>query len=63
MSHEFYPSFCLKETQFLAAQKNHLESTLNQITFNNKKEIADTEQDCLNKKQQLIRGWGFLWRA
>uniref|UniRef100_A0A3Q2ZID0 non-specific serine/threonine protein kinase n=1 Tax=Hippocampus comes TaxID=109280 RepID=A0A3Q2ZID0_HIPCM len=44
-----------EETQFLAAQKNHLESTLNQITFNNKKEIADTEQDCLNKKQQLIR--------
>ncbi|XP_051902775.1 serine/threonine-protein kinase 10 [Hippocampus zosterae] len=44
-----------EETQFLAAQKNHLESTLYQITCNNKKEIADTEQDCLNKKQQLIR--------
>ncbi|XP_061607356.1 serine/threonine-protein kinase 10 isoform X1 [Phyllopteryx taeniolatus] len=44
-----------EEQQFLAAQKGHLDTTLNQIIFNNKKEIADTERDCLSKKQQLIR--------
>ncbi|XP_037126572.1 serine/threonine-protein kinase 10 [Syngnathus acus] len=44
-----------EEEQFLADQKNHLDSTLHQIILNNKKEIADTERECLTKKQQLIR--------
>ncbi|XP_054610006.1 serine/threonine-protein kinase 10 [Dunckerocampus dactyliophorus] len=50
------------EEQFLAAQKNYLDVTLNQILLNNKKEIADTEKDCLYKKQQLIRDReGSVW--
>ncbi|XP_077402100.1 serine/threonine-protein kinase 10 [Vanacampus margaritifer] len=44
-----------EEEEFLAAQKKHLDSTINQILLNNKKEIADTERDCLMKKQQLMR--------
>lgn len=40
----------------MAAQKNHLDTTLVRIISNNKREIADTERKCLNKKHHLIRG-------
>ncbi|KAK9536762.1 hypothetical protein VZT92_006524 [Zoarces viviparus] len=44
-----------EEEQFLAAQKKHLDTTLKKITSSNKREIAEMERGCLNKKQQLIR--------
>ncbi|XP_070773347.1 serine/threonine-protein kinase 10 [Enoplosus armatus] len=44
-----------EENKFLAAQKNHLDSTLMRIISNNKREIAEMERECLNKKQNLIR--------
>ncbi|XP_077360427.1 serine/threonine-protein kinase 10 isoform X2 [Festucalex cinctus] len=44
-----------EEEEFVAAQKKQLDSAVNQILFNNKKEIADTERDCLMRKQQLMR--------
>uniref|UniRef100_A0A8C5N918 non-specific serine/threonine protein kinase n=1 Tax=Gouania willdenowi TaxID=441366 RepID=A0A8C5N918_GOUWI len=44
-----------KEKNFEAAQKHYLDTTLNQIIANNKREIADAERECLNKKHQLIR--------
>lgn len=40
----------------MQAQKNHLDTTLKKIISNNKREIAETERECLNKKQNLIRG-------
>ncbi|KAF7663941.1 hypothetical protein LDENG_00195700 [Lucifuga dentata] len=44
-----------EEQNFLAAQKNYLDTTLKQIISNNKREISETERKCLNRKQQLIR--------
>ncbi|CAN9501803.1 unnamed protein product [Ophioblennius macclurei] len=44
-----------EEEKFLAAQKNHLDSTLQTIISNNKKEIAGMERDCLDRKHELIR--------
>uniref|UniRef100_A0A8C5GZN6 non-specific serine/threonine protein kinase n=1 Tax=Gouania willdenowi TaxID=441366 RepID=A0A8C5GZN6_GOUWI len=44
-----------EEKNFEAAQKHYLDTTLNQIIANNKREIADAERECLNKKHQLIR--------
>ncbi|XP_059207978.1 serine/threonine-protein kinase 10 [Centropristis striata] len=44
-----------EEEKFLASQKNHLDSTLKKIISSNKREIAETERDCLNKKHQLVR--------
>uniref|UniRef100_A0AAX7UXU6 non-specific serine/threonine protein kinase n=1 Tax=Astatotilapia calliptera TaxID=8154 RepID=A0AAX7UXU6_ASTCA len=44
-----------EEEKFLVAQKNYLHITLRNIISNNKREIADLERDCLNKKQSLIR--------
>ncbi|XP_053296981.1 LOW QUALITY PROTEIN: serine/threonine-protein kinase 10 [Pleuronectes platessa] len=44
-----------EEEKFLAQQKNFLDTTLKKIISNNKKEIAATERQCLNKKQNLIR--------
>uniref|UniRef100_A0A3Q3NH41 non-specific serine/threonine protein kinase n=1 Tax=Mastacembelus armatus TaxID=205130 RepID=A0A3Q3NH41_9TELE len=45
----------LKEQKFLADQKNYLDATLNKIVSNNKREIKETERNCLEKKQNLIR--------
>uniref|UniRef100_A0A8C4H310 non-specific serine/threonine protein kinase n=1 Tax=Dicentrarchus labrax TaxID=13489 RepID=A0A8C4H310_DICLA len=45
-----------EENKFLTAQKNYLDTTLMRIISNNKREIAETERECLNKKQHLIRG-------
>ncbi|XP_044078225.1 serine/threonine-protein kinase 10 [Siniperca chuatsi] len=44
-----------EEKTFLAAQKNHLDTTLMRILSNNKREIAEMERECLNKKHHLIR--------
>ncbi|XP_028277016.1 serine/threonine-protein kinase 10 [Parambassis ranga] len=44
-----------EDEKFLAAQKNYLDTTLKKIISNNKREIADTERECLNKKHNLIR--------
>ncbi|KAM8897869.1 serine/threonine-protein kinase 10 isoform 2-T2 [Spinachia spinachia] len=43
------------EEKFSAAQKNHMETTMRKILINNKKEIAEMERQCLERKQQLIR--------
>ncbi|XP_051956602.1 serine/threonine-protein kinase 10-like [Xyrauchen texanus] len=44
-----------EEEKFLADQKEYLESTLKRIIAENKCEISETERQCLNKKQNLIR--------
>ncbi|CAJ1063505.1 serine/threonine-protein kinase 10 [Xyrichtys novacula] len=44
-----------EESNFLAAQKNHLDTTLQRIILNNKREIAEMERECLNRKHQLVR--------
>uniref|UniRef100_A0A671XFM9 non-specific serine/threonine protein kinase n=1 Tax=Sparus aurata TaxID=8175 RepID=A0A671XFM9_SPAAU len=44
-----------QENNFLAAQKNYLDTTLKRIISNNKREIAEKERECLNKKHHLIR--------
>ncbi|XP_072517754.1 serine/threonine-protein kinase 10 [Salminus brasiliensis] len=44
-----------EEEQFRAGQVSYLDSTLKSIIAQNKREIADTERQCLERKQQLIR--------
>ncbi|KAL2094799.1 hypothetical protein ACEWY4_009518 [Coilia grayii] len=44
-----------EEEKFLATQKTDLDTTVQRIIAENKKEIADTERECLQKKQHLIR--------
>uniref|UniRef100_A0AAX7UH82 non-specific serine/threonine protein kinase n=1 Tax=Astatotilapia calliptera TaxID=8154 RepID=A0AAX7UH82_ASTCA len=51
----YFTYSCLYLKKFLVAQKNYLHITLRNIISNNKREIADLERDCLNKKQSLIR--------
>lgn len=48
--------FCFQEDQFLADQKEHLDTTLKRIIAENKQEILEMERSCLDKKQHLIRG-------
>uniref|UniRef100_A0A7N6AG24 non-specific serine/threonine protein kinase n=1 Tax=Anabas testudineus TaxID=64144 RepID=A0A7N6AG24_ANATE len=43
------------EEMFFSNQKEHLDTTLKRITYNNKREIAETEREFLNRKHQLIR--------
>uniref|UniRef100_A0AAY5E8G8 non-specific serine/threonine protein kinase n=1 Tax=Electrophorus electricus TaxID=8005 RepID=A0AAY5E8G8_ELEEL len=45
----------LQEEEFRASQSLYLDTTLKNIIAQNKREIADTERDCLAKKQHLIR--------
>ncbi|KAF6731572.1 Serine/threonine-protein kinase 10 [Oryzias melastigma] len=52
---EFQEKKKMDEEEFLTKQKEYLDSRLKEIVNNNKREIAETERDCLNKKQQLIR--------
>lgn len=40
----------------MAKQKEDLEQAMKNIIAQNKKEICDKERECLNKKQQLMRG-------
>ncbi|KAG1943677.1 serine/threonine-protein kinase 10 [Pimephales promelas] len=44
-----------EEEKFLADQRDHLDSTLKRIIAENKREISETERDCLLKKQALLR--------
>uniref|UniRef100_A0A3B4VBS5 non-specific serine/threonine protein kinase n=1 Tax=Seriola dumerili TaxID=41447 RepID=A0A3B4VBS5_SERDU len=44
-----------EEEKFLSAQKNYLDTTLMKILTNNKKEIAEMERECLNRKHNLVR--------
>uniref|UniRef100_A0A8D2ZX72 non-specific serine/threonine protein kinase n=1 Tax=Scophthalmus maximus TaxID=52904 RepID=A0A8D2ZX72_SCOMX len=46
----------IKEEKFLAHQKNYMDTTLKKIFSDNKREIVKMERECLNKKQNLIRG-------
>ncbi|XP_032389579.1 serine/threonine-protein kinase 10 [Etheostoma spectabile] len=55
MINSFQETKIREEEKFLAAQKNHLDTTLKKIISNNKREIAEMERECLNKKHQLIR--------
>lgn len=45
-----------QEKKFLSDQKTHLDTTLLKIISNNKREIAEMERECLDKKHHLIRG-------
>lgn len=40
----------------MAKQKEDLEQAMKNIIAQNKREICDKERECLNKKQQLMRG-------
>nr|XP_040037000.1 serine/threonine-protein kinase 10 [Gasterosteus aculeatus aculeatus] len=51
----FQESKTKDEEKFLAGQKNHMDTTISRIISSNKKEIAETERQCLERKQQLIR--------
>ncbi|MGH0147084.1 UNVERIFIED_CONTAM: hypothetical protein FKN15_009928 [Acipenser sinensis] len=53
---DFAQSKQTQEQDFLAAQKDHLDSTLKRIIAENKREISELERECLNKKQQMMRG-------
>ncbi|KAI4878568.1 hypothetical protein NFI96_010207 [Prochilodus magdalenae] len=44
-----------EEEQFRVNQIAHLDASLKSIIAQNKREIADTERQCLDKKQHLIR--------
>ncbi|KAL7989229.1 hypothetical protein Chor_011895 [Crotalus horridus] len=44
------------EQDFIAKQSEDLEQAMKNITAQNRKEICDKERECLNKKQQLMRG-------
>ncbi|KAF4098163.1 serine/threonine-protein kinase 10 [Onychostoma macrolepis] len=44
-----------KEEKFLADQRDYLDSTLKSIIAQNKREISETERQCLIKKQTLLR--------
>uniref|UniRef100_A0A8C1KVX8 non-specific serine/threonine protein kinase n=1 Tax=Cyprinus carpio TaxID=7962 RepID=A0A8C1KVX8_CYPCA len=45
----------LKSDEFLADQRDFLDSTLKSIIAQNKREISETERQCLIKKQNLLR--------
>ncbi|XP_068187464.1 serine/threonine-protein kinase 10 [Antennarius striatus] len=55
MMNTFQEAKMSQENKFLADQKSFLDSTLQRIICNNKKEIADMERECLYQKHQLIR--------
>uniref|UniRef100_A0A8C7ZSR9 non-specific serine/threonine protein kinase n=1 Tax=Oryzias sinensis TaxID=183150 RepID=A0A8C7ZSR9_9TELE len=55
---EFQVKKKTEEEEFLAKQKEFLDKTVKEIINNNKREIAEMERECLNKKQELIRGRG-----
>uniref|UniRef100_A0A3Q3AG73 non-specific serine/threonine protein kinase n=1 Tax=Kryptolebias marmoratus TaxID=37003 RepID=A0A3Q3AG73_KRYMA len=44
-----------QEEKFLAAQKEYLNETLKTMIANNKRDIAEMERECLNRKQEFIR--------
>uniref|UniRef100_A0A8C7IAA0 non-specific serine/threonine protein kinase n=1 Tax=Oncorhynchus kisutch TaxID=8019 RepID=A0A8C7IAA0_ONCKI len=44
-----------EEQNFLSDQKDHLDTTLKSIISENKRDISETERQCLDKKQHLVR--------
>ncbi len=52
----------VQEEKFLADQRDYLDSTLKSIIAENKREISETERQCLIKKQALLRGINALRR-
>lgn len=50
-----------QEQEFLQKQQQDLDGALKKIIQQHKLEIATIERDCLNHKQQLLRGR--RWRA
>ncbi|XP_007474074.2 serine/threonine-protein kinase 10-like [Monodelphis domestica] len=46
----------LLDKEFVAKQKGGLELAMKMITAENRREICDKERECLNKKQELLRG-------
>uniref|UniRef100_A0A8C5BAR6 non-specific serine/threonine protein kinase n=1 Tax=Gadus morhua TaxID=8049 RepID=A0A8C5BAR6_GADMO len=52
---DFQQKKITEEQTFLASQKNQLDTTMQKIIHRNRLEIADTERECLDKKQRLIR--------
>ncbi|XP_070699373.1 serine/threonine-protein kinase 10 [Pempheris klunzingeri] len=55
MMNSFQETKIREENRFLEAQKSHLDTTLKRIISNNKRDIAEMERGCLNKKHHLIR--------
>lgn len=49
-----------QEQEFLQKQQQELDGALKKIIQQHKLEIATIERDCLNHKQQLMRGQTFL---
>lgn len=45
-----------QEQEFLQKQQQDLDSALKKIIQQHKHELATIERDCLNHKQQLLRG-------
>uniref|UniRef100_H3D9S9 non-specific serine/threonine protein kinase n=1 Tax=Tetraodon nigroviridis TaxID=99883 RepID=H3D9S9_TETNG len=52
---EFQEKKLEEEKKFLSDQKTYLDTTLLKIISSNKREIAEMERDCLDKKHHLIR--------
>lgn len=48
--------FFLQEQEFLQKQQQELDIELKKIIQQHKHELATIERDCLNHKQQLLRG-------
>ncbi len=46
----------IQEQEFLQKQQQDLDSALKKIIQQHKHELATVERDCLNHKQQLLRG-------
>lgn len=46
----------IQEQEFLQKQQQDLDSALKKIIQQHKHELATIERDCLNHKQQLLRG-------
>lgn len=49
-------SLASQEQEFLQKQQQELDGALKKIIQQHKMEIATIERDCLNHKQQLMRG-------
>lgn len=55
--------FLSKEQEFLQKQQQELDCALKKIIQQHKRELATVERDCLNHKQQLLRGEGHCFSA
>lgn len=50
------PVLLVQEQEFLQKQQQDLDTALKKIIQQHKHELATIERDCLNHKQQLLRG-------